>query len=115
MAGKGRSSRTKHTNVSPLTTLVRLGRKLYGDIPLLKAATLARLPAGHRSLNQFLHRFGLEETPECSCGSRSIESVKHYLLVCKEYKQERDELRNEVGEMEMKVEKLDAPNISNIC
>src|SRR5271155_1547288 len=30
---------------------------------------LARLRTGHCSLNQYLHRFGIEESPLCSCGN----------------------------------------------
>jgi hypothetical protein len=43
-------------------------------------ALLSRLRTGHCALNQYLHRFHHQESPECSCGSGAIETVDHYLI-----------------------------------
>jgi ribonuclease HI len=41
---------------------------------------LARLRSGHVGVAQHLHRFGMSETPLCTCGE--IETVGHFLLGC---------------------------------
>ena len=43
---------------------------------------LARLRTGHFSLNQYLDRFGSEESPLCPCGNGAEETVEHDLLHC---------------------------------
>jgi hypothetical protein len=67
---------------------------------------LARLRTGHCSLNQYLHRFGIEESPLCPCGNGAKETVEHYLLHCTLYDKERVKLMKEVGIGGMWVEKL---------
>ena len=86
--------------------MVESGIKLYGAIPTRQeAAWIIRLRTGHCSLNQYLHRFNIEDDPKCSCRD-AIETVAHYLLRCGNYDKEREKLRKEVGIGSMRVEKL---------
>ena len=71
--------------------------KLYRALQQQKHVVwVAQLRTGHCHLNQYLHRFNIIETPECECGAEK-ETVDHYLLNCKLYNEERDELRRKVG------------------
>jgi ribonuclease HI len=86
---------------------VTRGIKLYKAINTRYQATqLARLRTGHCSLNQFLHRFGFEDSPMCECGNDVIENVQHYLLHCPRYEIQRATLMKEVGIGGMWIEKL---------
>jgi ribonuclease HI len=86
---------------------VTCGIKLYKAINTRhQAAQLARLRTGHCSLNQFLHRFGFEDSPMCECGNDAIENVQHYLLHCPRYERQRAKLAKEVGIGGMWIEKL---------
>jgi len=67
---------------------------------------LARLRTGHCSLNQYLHRFGIEESPLCSCGNGAEETVEHFLIHCPLFDKERSKLMKKVGIGGMWVEKL---------
>jgi ribonuclease HI len=71
-----------------------------------QAVQIARLRTGHCSLNQYLHRFNIENSPECSCGNGSEETVEHYLLHCPNYDKEREKLFERVGIDGMWIEKL---------
>jgi len=57
-------------------------------------------------LNQYLHRFNIEESLECSCENGSIETVEHYLIHCSKYNKERAVTIKEVGFDGMWIEKL---------
>ena len=81
--------------------------KIYNSITKRsEIAMLSRLRTGHCSLNQYLHRFHHEESPECSCGSGASETVEHFLLHCPKYDKERDKLIKNVGVGGMWIEKL---------
>jgi len=83
------------------------GIKLYKNITNPRqAAQLARLRTGHCALNQYLYRFGHEESPMCDCDSGAIESVQHYLLYCPKYERQHAKLMKKVGIGGMWVEKL---------
>jgi len=83
------------------------GTKLYKSIKTRhQASQLARLRTGHCSLNQYLHRFGHEESPTCECGSGAIENAQHYLLHCPRYDRQRAKLVKKVGVGGMWIEKL---------
>jgi hypothetical protein len=45
------------------------------------------------------------KSPYCECG-QGKETVEHYLLKCRKYKEQRKKLRKEVGPGRMSVEKL---------
>jgi lysyl-tRNA synthetase class II len=86
---------------------VQMGKKLYNSITSRQQTThLARLRTGHCSLNQYLHRFKIEESPLCQCNNGAIETVEHYLLHCPRYEKERVELMGKVGIGGMWIEKL---------
>src|SRR5579859_243266 len=72
-------------------------------------AQTARLHTGHCSLNQYLYRFGIEESPTCECDSEVNETVDHYLTNCLKYDCQRHKLIKNVGVGGMWVEKLLAP------
>ena len=69
------------------------------------AARIAQLRTGHCGLNRYLHRFGIENSPYCRCGYGK-ETVEHYLLECRNYKEQRRKLRMEVGTGKMRVARL---------
>src|SRR5204863_1351195 len=72
--------------------------KIYGTITKRNdVALLARLRTGHCSVNQYLHRFGIEDSPLCSCESGAIEAVDHYVTNCPKYDQQRSKLMRGVG------------------
>jgi ribonuclease HI len=82
------------------------GLTLYNSLATRKSvALLARLRTGHCSLNDYLHRFGIQDDPQCECGEGS-ETVVHYLLQCGKYERQRHNLLKEVGTEEMSVAKL---------
>jgi hypothetical protein len=54
---------------------------------------------------RYLNRRNIIEDPSCDCG-RGIENVKHFLLLCKNYEQQRKELRKKVGVRNMRTEIL---------
>jgi hypothetical protein len=68
-------------------------------------AWISRLRTGHCSLNKYLHRFNIVNEPTCEC-AEGHETVKHYLLECRIYEQERDRLRRRVGWGSMRMENL---------
>jgi hypothetical protein len=57
-------------------------------------AALTRLRTGHCELNHYLYRFGLTDTPYCSCG-RGKETVEHYLLECELYVEQKERAAQE--------------------
>ena len=88
------------------------GAKLYAKITSCHKLTwLSRLRTGHTDLNNYVHRFRLVDDANCGCGN-GAETVKHYLLTCLNYKQERDKLRKETQIQGMRIENLlGDPNI----
>src|SRR5271169_797062 len=86
---------------------VEKGPKLYNCITKRgQISQLARLRTGHCPLNQYLHRFNIEDSPLCECGSGAIETVEHYLLLCNRYDKERAALIAKVGVGGMWIERL---------
>ena len=87
-------------------TGVKAGPKLYNTLHSRNVvATLIRLRTGHCGLKQYLHRFKKADTPHCEC-RQGKETVEHYLLECRKYTREREELLRNVGPGRMRVEKL---------
>jgi len=80
--------------------------KIYNGIKRSEVSQLSRLRTGHCSLNQYLHRFHHEESPECPCSSGAIETVEHFLIHCPKYDKERSKLIKNVGVGGMWIEKL---------
>jgi len=80
----------------------KTGPKLYNEIANRNtAATIVQLRTGHCGLNHYLHRFGINRSPYCECGYGK-ETVEHYLLECRKYKEQRKRLREAVGTGMMK-------------
>src|SRR5436190_19044708 len=85
---------------------VKTGPALYNEIANRNAAAkIAQLRTGHCGLNRYLHRFGIKNSPYCQCGYGK-ETVEHYLLECRNYREQRKKLRREVGTGKMRVETL---------
>jgi len=97
----------KHLRHITTKTKAQNSHKIYNGITKrFEIALLSRLRTGHCSLNQYLHRFHHEESPECSCGSGAIETVEHFLIHCPKYDKERSKLIKNVGVGGMWIEKL---------
>ena len=74
----------------------------------------AQLRLKRSYLNCHLHPIGLSITPACKCG-QPLESVKHFLIDCKLYKQAREQLFTKLdGLLEMKVSKYTKSNLCDI-
>ena len=82
----------------------QLGRTLYNKLSW-STSKIIQLRTGHCSLNSYLHRFGLADSPLCECGTGE-ETVEHFLLECPLYREQRTELRNKAGTMNMPVDAL---------
>jgi len=66
---------------------------------------ITRLRIGHAGLNFTLQRIGKHPTGLCNhCNTQ--ETVKHILLECKRYEEERRELEKQVGEQNMTIGNL---------
>ena len=77
--------------------------KLYNEIVNRKTtATITQLRMRHCGLNHYFHRFDINESPYCKCGYDK-ETMEHYLLECRNYKEQRKKLRKNVGTGRMKV------------
>ena len=83
----------------------KAGVQLYGDLPRKQVANLIRLRTGHCRLNSYLNRHNIIEDPLCDC-ERGIETVKHFLLLCKKHEEPRNELWKKVGRRNMRMENL---------
>jgi ribonuclease HI len=82
------------------------GPKLYNNITTrASCAILVQLRTGHCGLNKHLHRLKLVNSAYCACGYGK-ETVEHFLLECRRYKEERKQLRKSAGWRMMKMEKL---------
>ena len=80
----------------------KTGTRIYGELPRKQAANLIRLRTGHCRLNSYLHRYKIVDDPQCDCG-KGIETPKHFLLTCKKYEKQRDQLRKKIGGRNMRL------------
>lgn len=77
-----------------------------------KAATIFHLRSGHSPLNEYLCRFNHHDTGKCEhCGVP--ETVAHFVLHCKHFKQQRTTLRKSIREQEIKVNPYSLPSLLN--
>jgi hypothetical protein len=84
----------------------KAGPKLYDEITNRnEAAKIAQLRTGHCGHNRYLNRFGIKNSPYCECGYGK-ETVEHYLLECRNYREERKKLRKEFGRGNMRLGRL---------
>jgi len=76
---------------------IKTGTGLYNEIPNRHTmSTISQLRTGHCELNLHRHRFGHVKSPYCKCGYGK-ENVEHYLLEFKNYKEQRKNLRHDIG------------------
>jgi hypothetical protein len=79
---------------------------LYNEIASRPGAAIIAQPrAGHCGLNRYLHRFSLMNSPYCQCGYGK-ETVEHYLLECRNYRDQMKKLRRQVRRGKMRMEIL---------
>jgi hypothetical protein len=84
----------------------KTGPALYNEIAGRRgAAIIAQLRTGDCGLNRYLHRFSLRNSSYCRYGYGK-ETVEHYLLECREYRDQRGKLRREVWREKMWMEVL---------
>ena len=60
-------------------------------------SVVAQLRTGYARLNEYLNKSNIAESDMCQCGE--IESVKHYLIECEMYENEREQLRRKMFEI----------------
>jgi hypothetical protein len=71
--------------------------RLVNDLDRHQSSLIAQLRTGHIPLNQHLFRIRRSETPTCPhCKGITVESVRHYLLICPHYQHERHILRQKL-------------------
>jgi hypothetical protein len=70
---------------------------LYRSLTSDQTAILIQARTGHCRLNQYLIRIGLVEEAKCSCGNDE-ETIRHLILSCPRWSDERRELRLTVGD-----------------
>ena len=100
----GKANARQHRKITRPHRL-KTGTRLYGDLPRKQLSNLIRLRTGHCRLNSYLSRRNIIEDPTCDCG-RGVETVKHFLLLCKKYEGPRNELKKKVGGRNMRTEIL---------
>ena len=59
-------------------------------------SVVAQLRTGYARLNEYLKKSNITESDMCKCGE--IESVKHFLIECELYENEREQLRRKLFE-----------------
>ena len=69
---------------------VSLKSPTYMFMPFIEEKkVISQLRLGY-TLNDYRHKIGLEESPNCTCGE--IETVVHFICDCEEYEEERQKL-----------------------
>jgi hypothetical protein len=104
-----KAEKTTSSHLQKITTRrhVDESAKIYNGITERRdPARLIRLRTGHCSLNEYLYRFGIEESPMCECNSEIIETVDHFLTRCPRYEREREKLIRNVRVGGMWVDEL---------
>jgi ribonuclease HI len=83
----------------------KTGPALYNEIEdRSSAAKIAQLRTGYCGLNCYFYCFGIMNLLYCQCGYGK-ETVEHY-LECRNFREQRKKLRNEVGTAKMRVARL---------
>ena len=60
-------------------------------------SVITQMRTGYAKLNEYLNKSNITESDMCQCGE--IESVKHYLIECELYENEREQLRRKLFEI----------------
>jgi ribonuclease HI len=71
-------------------------RRLYGNLPRIRAYLLTQLRTGHNWLSTYAKTFGFRDDDQCECGAQ--ETVVHVLVDCPRLRDSRRVLRREVGD-----------------
>ena len=92
------SPRAKLLNSIDNTAPSKKYMKLIAGLDRRQTSILFQLRTGHVGLNQHLFRIRKSETPVCpNCQERlAVETVKHYVLECLQYRQERHVLQRKL-------------------
>src|SRR5947207_12439867 len=69
------------------------------------ATKIAQLRTGHCGLNRYLYRFDIKNTSYYHYKYKK-ETMKHYLLECRKFREQRKKLRKEVEIAKMRVARL---------
>lgn len=67
-------------------------REIYDEWSWRERSTLAQLRTDMARLNRYLHRIKAVPSEQCTCG-QARETVKHFLLECPQWDEQRKELR----------------------
>ena len=83
--------------------------KIYFDFPTKALYNiLVQLRTGYCTLNEYKHKTGQTDEPNCICGAK--ETVHHYLLECPLTEEKRETMLNKLGK-ECGIRNI---NVSNI-
>ena len=66
---------------------------------------IAQLRIDHCELNRYLHHFGIKNISYCQYEYEK-ETIEHYLLECRKFREQRKELRKKVETVKMRVARL---------
>ena len=103
MDSESDTNKLKHLRQILKHRQAKAGQRYYKAAKTRKTATtLAQLRTGHCQLNAYLHRFQKTPSAYCQCQYEK-ETVSHYLLACRRYKDERKWLRGKVGTHNMRL------------
>jgi hypothetical protein len=83
----------------------RKSRKLYLGLRKAHSSVLIQLRTGRIGLNQYLHKIGIAESEDCTCGEE-VQSPRHILLECRVLVSLRNEMWKKI-EMKVKRARLD--------
>ncbi|KFY66181.1 hypothetical protein V496_02147 [Pseudogymnoascus sp. VKM F-4515 (FW-2607)] len=72
-------------------------RAIYNQLQASEARILVQLRTNHSPLNEYLHSIGVRDSGTCPCGM-AVETAQHFLFECRNWTQEREELRAAMGE-----------------
>lgn len=88
---------------SPYKTKKKYIADALNQLEKSQAAAIFQLRCGHCPLKKFLHRIGAEDDDRCEI-CRARETPAHFLIYCRRYKAQRQELRKKLREEEIKVD-----------
>src|SRR5947207_7890789 len=84
----------------------KIDSTLYNEIKdRNSAAKIAQLRTDHYELNRYLYHFGIKNTSYCQYRYEK-ETIEHYLLECRKFREQRKKLRKEIETVKMRVTRL---------
>src|SRR5947207_14869355 len=79
---------------------------LYNEIKDRNSTTkIAQLRTNHCELNHYLHHFGIKNISYYQCEYEK-ETIEHYLLEYRKFREQRKKLRKEIGIIKMREARL---------